>query len=61
MNDAQLAVKNWDRKSSRPASLRRNWQLEWEKFVGIKAMILNDSVKKTWPTFYGMECVRFSL
>ena len=37
-----------------PASLRRNWQLEWEKFVGIKAMILNDSVKKTWPTFYGM-------
>jgi len=37
-----------------PASLRRNWQLEWEKFVGIKAMILNDSVKKTWPTFYEM-------
>jgi SWI/SNF-related matrix-associated actin-dependent regulator 1 of chromatin subfamily A len=37
-----------------PASLRRNWQIEWEKFVGIKAMILNDSVKKTWPTFYEM-------
>lgn len=37
-----------------PASLRSNWQLEWEKFVGIKAMILNDSVKKTWPTFYEM-------
>lgn len=37
-----------------PASLRRNWQAEWEKFVGIKAMILNDSVKKTWTTFYEM-------
>ena len=35
-----------------PASLRDNWVKEWNKVVGIKAMILEDRVKKTWPTFY---------
>ena len=35
-----------------PSSLKYNWQEEFEKVAGIKSMILQDSVKHTWPTYY---------
>ena len=34
-----------------PASLKYNWQDEWEKWTNKKAILLNDSNKYTWPTF----------
>lgn len=35
-----------------PASLKINWQREWEIVAGMKAMILNDAVKATWHKYY---------
>ncbi|MEG0892089.1 MAG: DEAD/DEAH box helicase, partial [Bacteroidales bacterium] len=32
-----------------PASLKLNWEKEWEKFSYHKAEVLNDSLKNTWP------------
>ena len=31
-----------------PSSLKINWKREFEKFAGVEALILNDSVKSTW-------------
>lgn len=31
-----------------PSSLKINWKREFEKFAGVEALILNDSVKATW-------------
>jgi SWI/SNF-related matrix-associated actin-dependent regulator 1 of chromatin subfamily A len=35
-----------------PASLKLNWQQEWLTVAGINSMILQDSVKNTWMTYY---------
>jgi SWI/SNF-related matrix-associated actin-dependent regulator of chromatin subfamily A-like protein 1 len=35
-----------------PATLRENWKREWKIWTGKEALILNDRVKTTWPTFY---------
>jgi SWI/SNF-related matrix-associated actin-dependent regulator of chromatin subfamily A-like protein 1 len=35
-----------------PASLKLNWQQEWLTVAGINSMILQDSVKNTWPIYY---------
>lgn len=35
-----------------PASLKINWEREWNKFTDKKAMILSDSVKESWPFFW---------
>lgn len=35
-----------------PASLKINWEREWEKFTDKKAMVLTDKVRDTWPFFY---------
>lgn len=35
-----------------PSTLKLNWQQEWLKVAGIRAMILSDKVKKTWMQFY---------
>lgn len=37
-----------------PASLKMNWQREWEKFTNKNVIILNDKVKDTWQRFYEM-------
>lgn len=37
-----------------PSSLKYNWQEEFMKWGNIKSIILNDSVKRTWPNFYKM-------
>lgn len=34
-----------------PASLKDNWLKEWNKVVGMKAMILETKYKKTWPQY----------
>lgn len=35
-----------------PASLKINWQREWEMWTNNKALILNDTVKRTFRYFY---------
>lgn len=35
-----------------PATLKLNWQKEWNITAGRKAMVLKDSVKRSWPMFY---------
>lgn len=35
-----------------PASLKINWEREWHKWSGYKAMIMNDGVKRTWQLFW---------
>jgi len=35
-----------------PASLKINWEREWNKFTDKKAMVLSDSVKDSWPFFW---------
>lgn len=35
-----------------PASLKLNWQKEWDKFSFHKAEVLNDSLNNTWPYLY---------
>lgn len=35
-----------------PSTLKENWKREWEIVAGVKAMILNDSVKTTWDKYY---------
>lgn len=35
-----------------PATLKENWRREWMKVSGKRAMILRDSVKTTWPSYY---------
>jgi SWI/SNF-related matrix-associated actin-dependent regulator of chromatin subfamily A-like protein 1 len=35
-----------------PASLKLNWQQEWLTVAGMNSMILQDSVKNTWMTYY---------
>lgn len=35
-----------------PASLKINWEREWNKFTDRKAMILSDSVKESWPFYW---------
>jgi SWI/SNF-related matrix-associated actin-dependent regulator 1 of chromatin subfamily A len=35
-----------------PASLKINWQREWQKFAGRQAMILDDNNRGTWNRFY---------
>ena len=34
-----------------PSTLKMNWQQEWMKVAGIRAMILSDKVKKSWTQF----------
>lgn len=35
-----------------PASLKINWEREWNKFTDKKAMVLSDSVKTSWPFYW---------
>lgn len=35
-----------------PATLKLNWQNEFRKFSGIRTMILDDKVKKSWHRYY---------
>ncbi|SFK99283.1 SWI/SNF-related matrix-associated actin-dependent regulator of chromatin subfamily A-like protein 1 [Porphyromonadaceae bacterium KH3CP3RA] len=35
-----------------PASLKINWEREWNKFTDKKAMILSDSAKDSWPFYW---------
>lgn len=35
-----------------PATLRENWKREWKSWTDKESMILRDSVKSTWPTYY---------
>ncbi len=35
-----------------PASLKINWEREWNKFTDKKAMVLTDSVKNNWPFYW---------
>ena len=35
-----------------PASLKLNWEREWHMWTNHKAMVLNDSVKRTFKLFY---------
>ena len=37
-----------------PASMKQTWQREWHQWTKIKALILNDSNKTTWPRFHEM-------
>ena len=32
-----------------PASLKINWQREFEKFTNARALVLDDSTRTTWP------------
>jgi SWI/SNF-related matrix-associated actin-dependent regulator 1 of chromatin subfamily A len=41
-----------------PATLKLNWQKEWMDVAGERAMILNDSVKHTWPQYYKTGMVK---
>lgn len=34
-----------------PNTLKENWRREWEKWTGMKAMILTDKVKTTWQMY----------
>lgn len=38
-----------------PSSLKINWKREFEKFAGVEALILNDSVKSTWGYLLQMK------
>lgn len=38
-----------------PSSLKENWKREFKKFAGVDAIILDDSNKKTWHTFWEMK------
>jgi SWI/SNF-related matrix-associated actin-dependent regulator 1 of chromatin subfamily A len=42
-----------------PSSLKINWQREVEKWTTKKAMILTDSVKRTFPYFYESGLIQF--
>lgn len=35
-----------------PSSLKLNWQEEWETVAGMKSVVLNDSIRRTWPNFW---------
>lgn len=35
-----------------PNTLKENWKREWMKVTGLRAMILADSIKTSWPTYY---------
>lgn len=35
-----------------PASLKINWEREWNKFTDKKAMVLTDTVRDSWPFFW---------
>jgi len=35
-----------------PSSLKYNWQEEWEVVAGKKSIVLNDSVRRTWPNYW---------
>lgn len=35
-----------------PNSLKLNWEREWAMWAGKRAMILNDTIKRTWPYFH---------
>ena len=35
-----------------PASLKINWEREWNKFTDKKAMVFSDSVRDSWPFFW---------
>lgn len=37
-----------------PASLKLNWEMEWKLWTNHKPVILTDSIKHTWETFYKM-------
>jgi len=37
-----------------PASLKLNWEMEWKLCSDHKPVILSDSIKHTWETFYNM-------
>ncbi|WP_127846176.1 DEAD/DEAH box helicase [Psychroflexus aestuariivivens] len=37
-----------------PASMKETWLREWRDWTGIKSLILNNSVKNTWPRFIEM-------
>jgi SWI/SNF-related matrix-associated actin-dependent regulator of chromatin subfamily A-like protein 1 len=41
-----------------PSSLKINWQREWETVAGMKAMILTDKVKTSWPQYYRVGMVQ---
>lgn len=38
-----------------PSSLKINWQREFEKFTGVKALILDNSCRTTWPYLLQMK------
>lgn len=35
-----------------PASMKINWQREWEMWTGMKSIILNDKIESTWHRYY---------
>jgi SWI/SNF-related matrix-associated actin-dependent regulator 1 of chromatin subfamily A len=35
-----------------PSSLKINWEREWMTVAGVKAVVMKDSIKDTWPTYY---------
>jgi len=39
-----------------PASLKVNWEIEFNRWTGKTAMILNDSIKNTYPIIYKSGC-----
>lgn len=41
-----------------PSSLKINWKEEWEKFTDLKAELLTDGIKNTWPYFYDAGLVQ---
>lgn len=40
-----------------PSTLKLNWQQEWFKVAGIRAMILSDKVKRSWTNFHKVGMV----
>lgn len=44
-----------------PASLKINWQREFEKFTDKKALVLDDSTRTTWPYLLSMNIYQIAI